>query len=213
MARFITLEGGEGVGKSTQRRMLEEALPRLYPRERFDFTHEPGGTPRADEIRADILSEKRKRAGGQEMFELFVEARLDHVANRIGPNLADGVHVICDRYFGSTYVYQHKAMEDPISIETFFAHAARLRKLGAFPDLIVVLDAPVEVTQARVAARKAQKATHFDTRRTEFHRRLRDGYLSFAELYREHMLVVDATKTAEEMHAIIMDRISTLLGS
>lgn len=200
---FIAIEGGEGVGKSTQVALLKERLPDLFPGARFEFTHEPGGTPRADEIRARILSEEMKDKGGKGFFPLFREARLDHVENRVAPALAAGAHVVCDRYVGSTFAYQHCAMNDPITREEYDAHESELARLGASPDLVIILDAPVAVSQARLAARPGAP-THFDTRGAAFHERLREGYRAFAGRYPSRTRVIDATKTPEETHADIV---------
>ena len=151
-------------------------------------------------------------AGGRAFFKLFVEARRDHVRERIVPNLVAGMHVVCDRYVGSTFAYQHQAMSDPVSFGEYQAHADELTSLGAFPDLIIILDAPVAVSQARVAARSGQTLTHFDARGADFHERLREGYRAFAALYPERTLIVNADQPPEDVHREILAGICTLLG-
>ena len=109
---FITLEGGEGVGKTTQRKLLEERLPQLYPDQEFLFTREPGGSPFAEALRDTIFSKLAADADGKTMFGLFAAARADHIRRVIRPALAAGKVVICDRFAAATYTYQGCAMEN-----------------------------------------------------------------------------------------------------
>src|SRR5215831_15814998 len=146
--RFITIEGGEGAGKTTQVRLLAAALKRM--RIPVRATREPGGSPSGEAIRRLLLEGHGERWNAVGEALLLVAARSDHVARLIAPSLAQGIWVVSDRFADSTLAYQGYGRGLPLED---LAALHRLA-LGSFtPDLTVVLDLPVETGLSRVAAR------------------------------------------------------------
>lgn len=213
MTPFITLEGGEGVGKTTQMRLLSEQLPLLFKGRIFTFTREPGGTPFADLVRALILSNDAKDADGRTMFGLFVAARAEHLRRTIEPALAQGKTVVSDRFVAATFAYQVYAQDRPVSEELFDAY---FKSLSHRPALTIVLDMDPALAQVRVQSRQKsdQVLTHFDARPQDFHVRLREGYQRFAKLYDSHdhrVALIDASSDPETVHEAIMTCIKVAL--
>ncbi len=210
---FISLDGGEGVGKSTQIQRLKNILPHMYPSRSFVFTREPGGTPFGEIVRSVILSDEAGDIDGEAMFGLFAAARADHVRRVIKPALVEGKVVISDRFVAATWAYQRFAQDNPISDELFSEH---LKQLGVFPDLTILLDMEPEESQGRVLARRTQESTHFDEREIAFHARLREGYDSFARVYgamdEYRVAMIDAGQSVEQVHREILETIDDLLG-
>ena len=193
--RFITLEGGEGAGKSTQIRLLAQAL-----RARgldVVVTREPGGAPGADVLRGLLLSGEIAWAPQAETL-LHFAARAEHVAKTIRPALARGAWVLCDRYYDSTLVYQGYALGGDVGpIHTL----AQLIDLP--PDLTVILDVSVATTQARLASRGAA-ADRYERLGAPFFARVRDGFLTVARDNPQRCAVVDADAGLAEVSAAIL---------
>lgn len=212
MAReFIALEGGEGVGKTTQMNLLKERLPALFPKHDFLFTREPGGTPFSDKIRELILSEDAKEADGKTMFGLFAAARAEHIRRVIAPAFEEEKTAVCDRYVAATFAYQACAQDGRIEYEFFDAY---FRALDYKPDLTIILDLDPAIARKRAVERKGQTLTHFDTRSLEFHQLLRAGYRMFKERYHDTNMIVeiiDASKTVEALHQEIIEHIRTIV--
>lgn len=206
---FITFDGGEGVGKSTQSRLLQARLPLLYPGVEFDFTREPGGSPLAEQTRDLIFSEEAKTAGGKAMFGFFTGARADHLARRIVPALEAGKCVVSDRFVAATLAYQVVAMDDPASMAAFQVHYA---DLAARPDLTLLLDMDAEKALTRVSARSGE-VTHFDSRALSFHERLREGYRMYALRYPDSTRVINADQDPEAVCRDILAAITEVVGS
>ena len=192
--RFITLEGGEGAGKSTQARVLAEALSaRCLP---VLLTREPGGAPGAEAIRTVLLGSGPWDGVAECM--LHFAARREHVARSVGPALDAGMWVVCDRFADSTLAYQCFGQGVPRAVFDALADAA----LGPLrPDLTLVLDLPPEAGLARAAARG-------DTNRYEaldpaFHARVRAGFLSIAEAEPGRCVVLDATGSLDAVASAI----------
>ena len=189
-ARFITLEGGEGAGKTTQAKRLAEALKRRG----IDCvtTREPGGAPGAEEIRELIVHGAPGRWDALTETMLIFAARADHVAHTIKPALADKKWVICDRFTDSTFAYQGAGRG--LARET-------IRRLNAVvlhdfhPDFTLILDLPAELGLARTMKR-ARGATRFEKFDAAFHERLRQSFLVIARRERERCAVIDATADA-----------------
>lgn len=203
---FIALEGGEGVGKTTQMNLLKERLPRLFPKREFVFTLEPGGTPLARNIRELILSEEAKDADGAAMFGLFIAARADHVRRVIAPALLAHKVVISDRYVAATFAYQVVAMDGPVPRALFERYLEHI----PMPDLSLILDLDPCISQKRVRARAGHAMTHFDTRPAIFHERLREGYRAWAAQSGEHARIIDAAEPPLSVHLHIIDAIRVL---
>ncbi len=197
--RFITFEGGEGSGKSTQINILAERL-QLASQETL-VTREPGGTPGAEIMRHLVLSGVGKALGGDFEALLFAAARDDHVTQVIRPALERGIWVLCDRFIDSTRVYQGRVGNvDPTLIRALErATIGRLR-----PDLTLVLDVATEIGLARAAVRRGGSAIdRFEAEDIDFHRRLRDAYRQIAIDEPERCVLVDAGGAPTEVSARI----------
>ena len=194
--RFITLEGGEGVGKSTQARLLAERLEPMGIA--VVVTREPGGSPGAEALREIILSGKAAPFGPAGEAILFSAARIDHIDNTIAPALKRGAWVISDRFADSTRAYQGAAGKlDPALI----ASLERVAVGDARPDLTLVLDLPAEKGLARAAARRGGKAAadRFEREGVAFHETLRQAFLDIARAEPARCAIIDADRPVEEV--------------
>lgn len=196
--RFITLEGGEGAGKSTQIRLLAEAL-------RNDgiavtTTREPGGSPGAERIRALLVDGATDRWDAVSEALLHFAARRDHLVRTVWPALDRGEWVISDRFADSTMAYQGYGLGlGRALIESLYAQA-----VGDFrPDLTLILDLPVEQGLERADARAAG-GTRYERMGVDFHRRLREGFLEIAGREPGRCVVIDATPPADEVAKAIL---------
>lgn len=209
---FITLEGGEGAGKSTQSRRLKAVLEESG--RDVILTREPGGTPEAEKIR-DLLVQ---REGGNwtPMAEclLFFAARQMHVETLIKPSIAAGKIVICDRFTDSTIAYQ--GYGHGFDVPTI----RRIEEitLGGFkPDMTFILDLPVQdglsrsLRQKDVSAGKENTEDRFEKMKTEFHEKLRQGFLEIAKNESGRCVVVDALQSADDVFSTIWGRIKNAL--
>jgi len=201
-ARFITFEGGEGAGKSTQAKKLTAALKKRGISS--VSTREPGGSPGAEEIRNLIVHGEPGRWDTLTETLLIFAARADHVARKIKPAIASGKWVICDRFTDSTFAYQGAgrglARETIRRLETIVLDDFR-------PDLTLILDLPVETGLARTKSR-GQGATRFENFDSEFHERLRQAFLAIARRSRERCVVIDASAGAASVADAIWSAVS-----
>jgi dTMP kinase len=185
--RFITFEGGEGAGKSTQVTRLADRL-RIQGLE-VVTTREPGGSPGAEAIRHLLLSGAAKKLGPEGEAMLFAAARSDHVDNVIRPALERGAWVVCDRFHDSTRIYQGVLGNvDPKLINAL----ERITVGDIAPDLTIVLDVPVELGLERAKAR-GEKADRFESENLEYHNWLRVAYRRLVEHEPDRCVLVDAT--------------------
>jgi len=202
-ARFITFEGGEGVGKSTQ---VKRLLARLG---RHDIeavrTREPGGTPKAEAVRSFILQGRSESWGAGAEAVLFAAARLDHVNELIAPNLAAGRWVLSDRFHDSTRAYQGLTggVDDKLirGLETLALN-------GSVPDLTLVLDLEPEVAFNRLSQRAVESGLELTGDRFEkedllWHRRLRDNFLSIARNNPDRCVVISADIDEDDLEETI----------
>jgi dTMP kinase len=193
---FITFEGGEGAGKSTQVRALSERLRGAG--KTVTQTREPGGSPFADSIRDLLLAPApQPRTPLAEAF-LFQGARADHLALTIRPALAAGHFVVCDRFSDSTRAYQGVAGGVPAEQVRLLEQIA----VGADrPDLTILIDLEPGIGLARATARRAPSAVHdaFEGRSLDFHRRLREGFLEIAKSEPHRCVVVDGARARDEL--------------
>lgn len=211
-SHFITFEGGEGAGKSTQ----IERLRRRLQDEGYDVlvTREPGGSPKAEEIRAFILEGKAKAYGPLAETVLFAAARIDHLDNTIKPALASGKTVLCDRFADSTRAYQgalghvERGLIDAIE---------RVTLSGTRPDLTLILDLSPEIGLARAQARRQASGgavDRFEAEGVAFHIALRNAFLTIAQHEKDRCIVVDASHDPEEVEkaiwAIVKQRLADL---
>jgi len=195
--RFITFEGIEGVGKSTQLRLAAERLRRHG----LDVvvTREPGGTPLAEAIRRLVLERREETVDGISELLLMFASRSVHLANLIEPSLARGSWVLCDRFTDATEAYQGHGRGIPLE------HIRALEEIsqrGRRPDLTVLLDAPVDVATARTKIRGGP-GDRIEAERAEFFQRVRDGYLAIHEREPERVRLIDATGLVDEVEAAV----------
>jgi dTMP kinase len=204
MALFITFEGGEGSGKSVQARALYKRLSQLaIP---ALLTHEPGGTPLGRKLRYWL---KRVEGDISPLTELllFNASRAQLVGEVIKPGLKEGKVVICDRYADSTTAYQSYGRGLDLEMVTTVNNAATG---GLKPDLTVLLDISAADGLARKRARKYDR---FEQEEIAFHHRVREGYRKLAEDEPQRWLVIDATKSKEEIAGIIWQKVRQLISS
>jgi dTMP kinase len=202
--RLITLEGGEGAGKTTQLRHLADRL-RAGGVELL-LTREPGGTEGAEAIRELIVDGPPERWRALSELYLFLAARDDHLHRAILPALARGAWVLCDRFADSSRVYQGHAGD--LGLALVDALQAPLLD-GHRPDLTLVLDVPVEVGMARCAARGAM--ARFEAKGRAYHERVRDGFRVIAALEPERFAVVDASAEEDAVAAAVWHVVSARL--
>ncbi|MBX2806675.1 MAG: dTMP kinase [Hyphomicrobiales bacterium] len=209
--RFITLEGGEGAGKSTQAKLLCDRLDKEGVRTLL--TREPGGTPRAEAIRDILLSGKAKPLGPMGEALLFYVARDSHLELTIRPALKRGVWVICDRFHDSTRAYQGAAGGVPVSA---LDALERIIIGDTQPDLTLILDLPPEEGLIRAKARAesaGQAVDRFEEMSLRFHRNLRDEFLDIAGTAPERCVVIDAPGKPDDVAYTIWKAVVERLGS
>jgi dTMP kinase len=200
--RFITLEGGEGAGKTTQSDLLAEAV-----RQRgltVLRTREPGGSPGAELLRGILLGGSVDWSPRAETL-LHFAARAEHVAKTIGPALDAGTWVVCDRFFDSTLAYQGYGQG---ADQDFIAEQIRL--LGTRPDLTLVLDVPETIAADRVR-RRGGDADRYERLDAAFHARVRQGFREIAAAEPGRCVLVDASRDIHAVHTAIMTAVWTRL--
>jgi dTMP kinase len=201
--RFLTMEGIEGVGKTTQLKRLSEALKSLGIA--HVVTREPGGTPLAESIREVVLTAREETLPPTAELLLMFAARAVHLANHVEPNLRAGRWVICDRFTDATYAYQgggrQLRMDTIGELESMVQGTLR-------PHLTLLLDAPVENALARARRRNLGSAEdRFERERSEFFERVRSVYRARAAAEPERIAVIDATQTIDEVGARILEQL------
>jgi dTMP kinase len=199
--RFITFEGGEGAGKSTQIGRLKDRLEALG--RPVLVTREPGGSPLAEEIRSFILGGLAKPLGPFAEALMFAAARIDHLDKTIKPALKSGTIVLCDRFADSTRAYQGSSGAiDPSLIDNL----ERVTLAGTKPDLTFILDLPAEIGLARAGERRVRKgegADRFEDEALSFHQALRQAFLAIAKAEPRRCAVIDADQPIDEVEAAI----------
>jgi dTMP kinase len=204
--RFITLEGGEGAGKSTQARHLALAL-----RDRgIDVvtTREPGGSPGAEDIRSLLVEGEPGRWDTLVETLMMFAARADHAVHTIRPALKRGAWVLCDRFTDSTYAYQGAGRGLP---------RETIRRIESIavpdlkPDLTLMLDLPSETGLRRAAARN-QGETRFERFDIAFHERLREAFREIARHHPERCALIDASAAADDVAAAILRTVEARFG-
>ncbi|MDP1643111.1 MAG: dTMP kinase [Phenylobacterium sp.] len=196
-ARFITFEGGEGGGKSTQLRLLAQRLTELG--HEVISTREPGGSPGAEAIRDLLVRGEADRWSAMTETLLMYAARRDHLERVISPALARGAWVLCDRFADSTRAYQGAAGGTDLAlIAALEVHVLA----GVRPDLTLILDLPPETGLTRAVSR-AGVETRFESKGAAFHSRLRQAFLDIAAAEPERCRVIDASQALESVTADI----------
>ena len=203
--KFITLEGGEGVGKSTNVPFIKDYLQgKNIP---VVVTREPGGTPLAEQIRHALLQKHEENLTSQAELLLMFAARAQHLNHVIRPALAQGQWVLCDRFTDATYAYQGGGRG--VSLETI-GWLENYVQAGLRPDLTLLLDVPVETGMARAKSRAGQ-LDRFESEHLEFFNRVRQAYLKLAQQSPERIRIIKADQPLFEVQIAIVDALNPLL--
>lgn len=206
IGRFISLEGGEGVGKSTQARRLAEAL-RARGKQVLE-TREPGGSPGAEAIRGLLLHGEGDRWNNRSEALLFAAARADHVARTIRPAVASGQWVLSDRFVDSSRAYQGGAdAMGQAAIDTLH----QIGSEGYLPDRTLLLTLPPDEAAARAAARDRDGADRFGARDAAYHARVAAAFRVLAEADPARFRMIDAQGSIEEVTGRLADALADLL--
>lgn len=208
---FITFEGGEGAGKSTQIARLKTFLESLG--KSVVVTREPGGSPGAEKIRSLLLSGQARDLGPRGEAMLFAAARADHVDSTIKPALDRGDWVLCDRYADSTRVYQGEAGVDPDYLRLLETAAVA----GVRPDLTILIDVPARIGLGRVAKRSEEGGGNapdrFEDEEISVHERRRQLFLDLAKSESYRFAVVDGTLDQDAVGTAVQAAVLSAFGS
>ncbi len=210
--RFITFEGGEGTGKSTQIKLLAEFLHSRGIN--AEVTKEPGGTPLGQELRHILVTGDKDKMDAVTEALLFFADRHNHLTSKVWPAMGDGKWVLSDRFADSTKAYQYYGHNGRVSAEML----DELYKIsvGDFkPDLTIILDIAPEIGIRRSlekAAGVSEKEIRFEGIDIGFHKRLRQGFLEIAAAEPERCVVLNADKSIEELHSDIVKVVTERLG-
>lgn len=205
---FVTIEGGEGGGKSTQTRALVARLKAAGVR--AEASREPGGSPAAEDIRAALLDGTFERLGSKIEALLFAAARIDHLDARIKPAMGAGTWIVCDRFHDSTRAYQgaHGGAD-----MRFLRRLERVTLAGTRPDLTLILDLPAELGLARAERRRGTDVVdRFEKQSLGFHQALRDSFLAIAAEEPERCVIVDAAQSMDDVEQAIWDAVTHRLA-
>lgn len=191
---FITIEGPEGSGKTTA---VDYAVKKL---EEMGYqivrTREPGGTPIAEQIRNVILDKNNTMMDKRTEALLYAASRRQHLVEKVWPALKEGKIVVCDRYLDSSLAYQGGArglgVDNILQVNSFATE-------GTFPDLTLLFDIEPELGLARISANANREVNRLDLEKIEFHKTVRNTFLELAKRYPERFVVIDASKTREEV--------------
>jgi dTMP kinase len=204
--RLIAIEGGEGVGKSTQTALLAAAIG-------AEASREPGGSPIAERIRDLLLDPTLGGLAPRAELHLMLAARAQHLTARIEPALAAGRDVVVDRFAGSTLAYQGYGRGLPVEEVRQACDLAADRR---WPDLSVLLDLPSGLAEGRRAAEQAGRSgagpDRIEAEQREFHDRVREGFHQLAADDPEHWAVVDGAAPETEVAARVLEVVRTRLG-
>lgn len=205
-APFVTFEGIEGSGKTTQIRLLSDYLAAKGISHRL--TREPGGTPLADEIRTLLLSRREEFVFPETELLLYEAARAQHVRSVILPALSSGQAVLCDRFHDATVAYQgHSRNMDGARIEWLNDFASD----GVSPDLTFLLDISPEEGFARIRGR-GTRPDRIESESVEFHGKVREGYLRLKERHHGRIVLIDGSLSADEVFRRVRETVAARLG-
>lgn len=204
--RFITFEGGEGAGKSTQVARLATSLRSAG----IDLvqTREPGGSPGAEQIRDLVLNGAAERWSPLTEIMLMYAARADHLERTIRPALAAGKWVLCDRFADSSRAYQGAGGG---VAQSFIEQLDAAIVGGDQPDLTLIFDLPVEIGLARALGRGGASEVRFESKGQAFHQRLRDGFAAIAAAHPDRCRIIDAGGDPDTVFARVQAAIQPLL--
>ncbi len=204
---FITFEGIEGAGKSTQIRRL--AVELRDKNDEIIVTREPGGSPGAEAVRHVLLSGAAEPFGPETEALLFAAARSDHIEQVIRPAVERGAVVLCDRFFDSSCVYQ--GVTGNLDLD-FMAIVERVAINGMMPDMTMILDIDPEEGLRRATARRGTNIVdRFERETVAIHQKRRDAYLTIATREPERCVVIDATQTQDEVANVITEAVLAVL--
>ncbi|GFO64565.1 dTMP kinase [Geomonas paludis] len=207
MGFFITFEGVEGCGKTTQLRLLKERLE--ADGEKVVATREPGGCPIADQMRAILLDAGNSAITPLAELLLYAAARAQHVQEVIVPALERGETVLCDRFTDATVAYQGHGRELDLDV---IGQLNALATGGVQPDLTVLIDCPVQVglsrALSRIEATSGAREERFELESVRFHERVREGYLALARAYPERFVVVDGSGDVARTEVLVTAALS-----
>lgn len=191
--RFITIEGQDGAGKSTNLEVIKARLE--HAGIKYQVTREPGGTKLGESLRALLLQDKDKLIGDMAELLLMFAARAQHLQEVIEPTLESGQWLVCDRFTDASYAYQGGGRQmDPSVI----ANLEKLVQGQRRPDLTILLDLPVQLSAQRADSRSTPD--RFEVQAQQFKERVRRAYLMLAEKQQERIQVVDASKSLSEVN-------------
>ena len=193
---FISLEGGEGAGKSTQIKRLKEWCEKLHPGREVIVTREPGGTDGAEAIRSLLVQGDTNKFTAKTDALLMLASRVEHVERLLKPALSAGAIILCDRFSDSSFVYQ--ALSEGGFDEASLRHLHHMAIDNFVPDITYLFDLPPEVGLARAGARANQSEARFESKGLAFHEAVRSGYLSLAK-DNPRIEVMDATCSEDEL--------------
>ena len=202
--KFITLEGGEGVGKTTNLAFIKDYLEQH--KITVVVTREPGGTPLAEKLRQLLLDKNSEAISDKAELLLICAARAQHIKHVIEPALARGDWVLCDRFTDATYAYQGGGRNMRVSTITWLEN---LVQGNLKPDLTLLFDAPVELGLERARTRSA--FDRFESEKISFFEQVRRAYLLQAELYPERIKVIKANLPLLEVQSTLIHAIGTFL--
>ena len=202
--KFISFEGGDGAGKSTQLSLLSEDLEALG--RRVILTREPGGTRLSEQIRSWVLHESDALCKQAELLLIFA-ARAQHISEVIRPALLRGDWVLCDRFTDASYAYQGGGRGIPVG---FIQQIEAVSTEGMRPDLTLLLDLPVRQGIERSVSR-GEGSDRFEEQDLEFKQRVRQAYLDRQGDEPNRIRMIDATKSVESVHTQIWDLVSNLI--
>lgn len=207
---FITFEGIEGSGKSTQIQRAAQALQALG--HKVLLTREPGGTEISEAIRNILIDPKNTVMEARTELLLYAAARRQHLQEKILPALERGEIVLCDRFSDSTRAYQGAARKLPPDV---IEHCISIATEDREADLTLLFDCSVKSGLGRAQARNqsAQHEDRFDNENTAFHERVRQGYLSLAKKYSQRFRILNAEKNIDELHQDVMKILTPLMVS
>jgi len=204
LGKFITLEGGEGCGKTTNIKFIEQRL--VAQGISVVITREPGGTPLAENIRQLLLDKQQEAIAEETELLMMFAARAQHIKHVIAPALAQGQWVLCDRFTDSSYAYQGGGRNmDNKSIAWLEAFSQQQIR----PDLTLLLDVPVEVGMSR--ARQRGALDRFELEKMEFFNRVRDCFLEIAVQQSERVKLIDATQDLSQVQNNIIGILQTFI--
>lgn len=197
---FVTFEGIEGSGKTTQVKMLREYLQEAHCT--VISTREPGGTPVADAIRDLLLSPHSEKVSDKTELLLYLASRAQHVSAVIKPALHQGITVVCDRFSDATIAYQGYGRGLDIN---FLQKLNRYSTDSLTPDMTVLIDLPAELGISRIRRDVKRELDRLESEHIEFHERVRRGYLQIASAEPERFFIVDGTLPIEEVFRRIQE--------